>query len=142
MAISDILRLNESVKEYRTLIEGNTRRTEEQERTKFAKQQAADDALVDKIKKLEDAIKDAGKDAKKSDISQLALLREEQTDRASEKVRQQELKALAQKTLGLDSERLKEQKIANEEAKVARSQLEGLKAQLQSQGIDIKSNKN
>ena len=67
---------------------------------------------------------------------------EERSDRADAKVRQQEVKRLAQQTLGLSDKRFKEQQEANEIAKGARQRLEDLKAQLQSQGADIKDNKN
>ena len=138
----DIPTLNKSVLEFRSLIESNNARRVAQEKTRIAKEKAADSKLNDSIKKLEKSIKEQGKKASQSDRDQLALLMEERSDRADAKVRQQEVKRLAQQTLGLSDKRFKEQQEANEIAKGARQRLEDLKAQLQSQGVDIKDNKN
>ena len=66
----------------------------------------------------------------------------EQKERADAKIRQQELKRLAQKTLNISDERSKEQKEAIDIAKGARQRLEELRTELQSQSIDVKENKN
>ena len=138
----DIPTLNKSVLEFRSLIESNNARRVAQEKTRIAKEKAADSKLNDSIKKLEKSIKEQGKKASQSDRDQLALLVEERSDRADAKIRQQEVKRLAQQTLGLSDKRFKEQQEANEIAKGARQRLEDLKTQLQSQGVDIKDNKN
>jgi len=67
---------------------------------------------------------------------------DEQKERADAKVRQQELKALTKKTLGINEDRFQELKVANEIARGARLRLEDLRTELQSQSIDVKENKN
>ena len=67
---------------------------------------------------------------------------DQQDDREKQRVREQEMKTLAIKTLGIDEARFEEQKKASDEAKGARDRLNELKTQLESQGIDIKENTN
>ena len=140
--IGNVPTLNRTVLEFRALIESNNARRVAQEKTRMAKEALAESKLNDNIKKLEDTIKEQGKKAKQSDKDQLALLIEERSDRIDARIRQQEMRRLAQQTLGLSDKQFKEQQRANEEAKGARQRLEDLKTQLQSQGVDIKDNKN
>ena len=120
----------------------NSKRTQAQEEKRIKKQQLADDKLDADIQKLTKQIEKEGEKASKASKSQLELLEQERQDRAMAKVRDQEIKVLAQKTLGISEDRLKDQKEGNEVAKGARQRLEDLRSQLQSQGIDVKENKN
>jgi len=140
--MADLPTLNKTVKEFRALIDGNFQRTQAQEEKRVKQQQLADDKLDADINKLTKQIEKEGEKASKASKSQLELLEQERQDRAMAKVRDQEIKVLAQKTLGINEDRLKEQKEASEVARGARQRLEDLRAQLQSQGVDIKANKN
>ena len=67
---------------------------------------------------------------------------DQQDDREKQRVREQEMKTLAIKTLGIDEARFEEQKKARDGAKGARDRLNELKTQLESQGIDLKEKSN
>ena len=140
--LPDIPTLNRSVNEFRSLIAENTKRARALEKTKRAREAKADAELQSKITQLTDKIEKAGEKAKDTDKATLELLQQEREDRISQTKRDEELKVLTRKTLGLSAKRLGEQQKANEEAKGARQRLEDLRAQLQSQGVDIKANKN
>ena len=138
----DIPTLNKSVNEFRTIIAENIKGARELEKTKRAREAKADAELQEKIGQLSDKIEKAGEKAKDTDKATLELLQQERADRVSQKKRDEELKVLARKTLGVTTRRFKQQQAANEEAKGARQRLEDLRSQLQSQGVDIKANKN
>ena len=98
--------------------------------------------LLDFEDKKEKADKDAFAQKTTELTEQRISILDQQDDREKQRVRDQEMKTLSIKTLGISERRFEAQKKASDEAKGARERLNDLKTQLESQGIDIKENKN
>ena len=98
--------------------------------------------LLDFEDKKEKADKDAFAQKTTELTEQRISILDQQDDREKQRVRDQEMKTLSIKTLGISERRFETQKRASDEAKGARDRLNDLKTLLESQGIDIKENKN
>ena len=89
--------------------------------------------------KKEKADKDAFVQKTKELTEQRISILDQQDDREKRRVREQEMKTLSIKFLGISEKRFEAQKKASDEAKGARERLNDLKTQLESQGIDAKN---